>query len=105
MKKLMLLAAGLVASVALGACSTTQQAQVNDQLATAGAALNTVGTVVVDGCKVVQPVLGVIGTTTPAAAAAAVANGVFCAANTAVVAVTASTPSAASTPLAGEPLK
>lgn len=99
----MLLAAGFVALAFSGCMSATQQAQVNAQLATAGVALNTVGTVVVDGCKVVQPVLGVVGTTTPTVAAAAVANGVFCAANSAVVAVTA--PAAASTPLAGAPIK
>jgi hypothetical protein len=72
MKKL-LIAAGLVASIALGACTTAQQADASAKLAQ-------LQTVVNNGCLVVQPSLVAAAAIDPAISAAATANGLFCAA-------------------------
>ncbi|SEI42996.1 hypothetical protein [Paraburkholderia diazotrophica] len=73
MKKLMLLAAGIVASAFLIAgCSTTQQADASAKLAQ-------LQTVVNNGCVVVQPTLVAVAAIDPVVSAAATANGLFCA--------------------------
>lgn len=73
MKKLMLLAAGIVVSVVFVAgCSTTQQQ-------TASADLAKLQTTINNGCLVVQPALVATAALDPAVAAAATANGLFCA--------------------------
>jgi len=72
MKKLIAaLAAGIVA-LALGACSTTQQADASAKLAQ-------LQQVVANGCLVVQPSLVAAAAIDPAISAAATANGLFCA--------------------------
>ena len=71
MKSLYAFLAG-VALLALGACSTAQQA-------TASADLAKLQTVVVNGCLVVQPTLMAVAAVDPTVAAAATANGLFCA--------------------------
>ncbi|NUY33312.1 hypothetical protein F0160_22770 [Paraburkholderia sp. JPY303] len=67
----MLLAAGIAASIALAACSTTQQASVADHAAK-------LQQIVQNGCLVVQPTLTAVAALDPAVAAAATANGLFC---------------------------
>jgi len=69
MFKRMLLAAGIAASIAFGACTT---AQVTGDLAK-------LQTTVQNGCMVVQPTLMSIAALDPAVSAAATANGLFCA--------------------------
>lgn len=71
MKKLAL---GIVISsmLALGACSTAQQANTAETLAQ-------LQTQVEQGCMVVQPTLQAVAVLDPAVAAAATANGLFCA--------------------------
>ncbi|WGS53602.1 hypothetical protein LFL96_21325 [Paraburkholderia sp. D15] len=77
MKKLFAaFAAGLVA-LALAACSTTQQA-------TASADLAKLQTVVTNGCLVVQPTLVAVAAIDPAVSTVATANGLFCAASSAI---------------------
>jgi hypothetical protein len=71
MKSLYAFLAG-VALLALGACSTAQQA-------TASADLAKLQTTVVNGCMVVQPTLMAVAAVDPTVAAAATANGLFCA--------------------------
>ncbi|CAB3783384.1 hypothetical protein LMG28688_01636 [Paraburkholderia caffeinitolerans] len=73
MKKLMLLAAGIVASIFFAACSTSQQQSAADALAK-------LQTAVVNGCMVVQPTLQSVAALDPTIAVAATANGLFCAA-------------------------
>jgi hypothetical protein len=63
-------AAGVVA-LALGACSTAQQADASAKLAQ-------LQTLVSNGCMVVQPTLAEVALLDPSIAAAAAANGVFC---------------------------
>lgn len=73
MKKFMLLAAALVASVFLAVgCSTTQQANTSADLAK-------LQTTVVNGCMVVQPTLMAVAAIDPVVSTAATANGLFCA--------------------------
>lgn len=72
MKKFMLLAAGVVMSVVLGACSTAQQADASAKLAQ-------LQTLVNNGCLVVQPTLTAVAALDPVVATAATANGLFCA--------------------------
>lgn len=76
MKKMLLIAAGLVLS-ALSACSTTQQATAQQDLAK-------LQTAVVNGCMVVQPTLMSVAALDPKVAAAATANGLFCTAASSV---------------------
>jgi hypothetical protein len=71
MKTLYALVAG-VALLALGACSTAQQA-------TASADLAKLQTVVVNGCMVVEPTLTAVAVVDPVVGTAATANGLFCA--------------------------
>ncbi|NML34969.1 hypothetical protein [Paraburkholderia antibiotica] len=72
MKRIMLLAAGLVLSIALGACSTAQQTSATADLAKLQA-------IVSNGCLVVQPTLTAVAALDPVVATAATANGLFCA--------------------------
>lgn len=69
--KMLLLAAGLALSALFG-CSTAQQQ-------TAAGDLAKLQTTVVNGCAVVQPTLQSVAVLDPAVAAAATANGLFCA--------------------------
>ena len=71
MKTLYALVAG-ICLLALGACSTAQQA-------TASADLAKLQTTVVNGCMVVQPTLMAVAAVDPTVATAATANGLFCA--------------------------
>ena len=75
MLKTLCLAAAIVASVA--GCSTAQQATAQGDLAK-------LQTTVVNGCMVVQPVLASVALLDPSVAAAATANGLFCAAASSV---------------------
>jgi hypothetical protein len=77
MKKLMLLAAGLVVAIAFTACSST-----GPQSATT--ALAKLQTDVVNGCMVFQPTLQSVAVLDPAVATAATANGLFCATASAI---------------------
>ena len=115
--KRMLLAAGIATSIALGACSTAKQTNVNEALAslnqTNAIALQTIKS----GCAIVQPTLIAASAASPQIASAAVVNGVVCATATvaadaasavvaaqaasSVSATPASSPTAASTPLSG----
>lgn len=72
MKKILAAFAACVVALALGACSTAQQA-------TASADLAKLQAVVVNGCMVVQPTLTAVAVVDPTVAAAATANGLFCA--------------------------
>jgi hypothetical protein len=72
MKKLMLLAAGIAASIAIAACSTAQQASASADLAK-------LQTTVTNGCMVVQPTLMAVAAVDPVVSTAATANGLFCA--------------------------
>ena len=72
MKRMLLIAAGLLLSVALGACSIAQQTS-------ATAALAKLQTDVANGCLVVQPTLVAVAALDPSVNAVAVANGLVCA--------------------------
>ncbi|WCM21340.1 hypothetical protein NDK50_07805 [Paraburkholderia bryophila] len=72
MFKKLCLAAGLVASIALGACSTAQQTSASADLAKLQA-------IVTNGCLVVQPTLMAVAAVDPVVSTAATANGLFCA--------------------------
>jgi hypothetical protein len=76
--KLYALSAG-VALLALGACSSTQQANLNTTLANLNQtnliALQTIS----NGCKIVQPTLTAAAVASPQVATAATVNGVVCA--------------------------
>jgi hypothetical protein len=86
MKSIYALAAG-VALLALSACGSTQQANLNTAVANLNQtnliALQTIS----NGCKIVQPALTAASPASPDVAAAAAVNGVVCA--TADVAATA----------------
>lgn len=75
------------ATFLLGACSATQQANLNATLANVNQtnliALQTIS----NGCKIVQPTLAAAGAASPDVAAAAAVNGIVCA--TAAVATSA----------------
>lgn len=68
-----------IAVLALGACSSTQQANLNTTLANLNQtnliALQTIS----NGCKIVQPTLTAASGASPDVAAAAAVNGVVCA--------------------------
>jgi len=72
MRKFAVLLAGVVALAFSAGCSTTQQA-------TATADLGKLQTTIVNGCMVVQPALTATAALDPQVAAAATANGLFCA--------------------------
>jgi hypothetical protein len=107
MKSLNALAAGFVV-LALGACSSTQQANLNTTLANLNQtnliALQTIS----NGCKIVQPTLVAAGVASPQVATAAAVNGAVCAtadvatsaASAVVAAQAASAVPAASAPVA-----
>lgn len=96
--------------MALAACSTGQQANINTTLANLNQtnllALKTIS----NGCKIVQPTLVAAGTASPQVAAAAGVNAIVCAtadvattaASAAVAAQAASAPVAASAPAASK---
>lgn len=71
MKRMLLIAAGLLLSACFGACSTAQQQ-------TAAGDLTKLQTAVANGCMVVQPTLQSIAELDPTVGAAATANGLFC---------------------------
>jgi hypothetical protein len=108
MKKLLL--CGAIA-LALSACSASQiQTAAGNVAAINGAAagaLQTVATSIVAACPAGEAFASAAAAATanPGVQIAAGANGMFCALNKAIVATAASAPAAASTPLAGEPLK
>nr|WKF58846.1 hypothetical protein HUO10_003347 [Paraburkholderia busanensis] len=119
MKKLLLCG---VAALALSACSTTQQANLNTTLANLNQTNLLALQAINNGCKIVQPTLVAASPASPDLAAAAGVNAVVCAtagvaanAASAVVAAQApvavstaapaSAPAAASTPAAGAPQK
>lgn len=90
------IAAGVALSALFAGCNTVTPDQMNQSLANAA-------TLIANGCKVVQPTLAAtaVATANAPAALAATANGVFCAANEAAVAVPAASASApASAPAA-----
>jgi hypothetical protein len=102
------LAAGLVASIALGACSASQiQTAAGNVAAINGAAsgaLQTVATSIVAACPAGEAFASAAAAATanPGVQIAAGANGMFCAINKAIVATApaASAPAAASAPVA-----
>lgn len=71
MKKLFAAFAAGVVALALGACSTAQQAAATGDLAK-------LQTTIVNGCMVVQPTLSAVAAIDPTVAAVAAANGLFC---------------------------
>jgi hypothetical protein len=107
MKSLYAIPAG-ICLLALGACSATQQTNLNTTLANLNQtnliALQTIS----NGCKIVQPTLVAAGVASPQVATAAAVNGVVCAtadvatsaASAVVAAQAASAVPAASAPVA-----
>lgn len=97
MFKKLCLAAGLVASLALGACavpSASTSATSTDattSAAKAAAILTNLKTVVVSGCSVVQPTLESISAIDPSVTVAATANGLFCTTASAITVTSAQT--------------
>jgi hypothetical protein len=83
-------AVSILTAATLSACNTVTPEQMNQSLANAA-------TLIANGCKVVQPTLAAtaVGTANVGLGAAAAANGVFCAADQAAVAGSASAPVAA----------
>lgn len=65
--------------LALAACSSTQQANVNDTLANLNKTNLLALQAINNGCKIVQPTLMAAGAATPEVAAAAGVNAVVCA--------------------------
>lgn len=74
MKKTLILAVLL-----LGACSSTQQANMNTTLANLNQTNLLALQAINNGCKIVQPTLAAAGVASPQLASAAVVNGVVCA--------------------------
>lgn len=82
MKKIFAAFAAAVVALALGACSTAQQADASAKLAQ-------LQTIVNNGCMVVQPALVATAAIDPAVSAAATANGLFCTAAGAITVTSA----------------
>lgn len=102
MKK-MLLAAGIVASAALAACSTAQQDSLNASLSNLNKTNLLALQAIKNGCSIVQPTLSAAGAADPKIAAAAAVNGVVCATAN-VAADAASSVVAAQAPAASAPV-
>jgi len=69
----------IVGVLALGACSSAQQANVNQTLANLNQTNLLALQAIKNGCAVVQPTLTAAGTASPEVASAAMVNGVICA--------------------------
>lgn len=94
----------ILAVLLMGACTTTQQDNLNTTLANLNKTNLLALQAIDNGCKIVQPTLTAASPADPKLAAAAAVNGVVCAtasvAVTAASAVVAAQPPAASVPVA-----
>lgn len=93
--RIFLIASIAIAAALSGCANQPSQTQIDSDVAQAA-------TLIANGCKVVQPTVTAVATATAnvAVATGAAVNGVFCAANEAAVAGSASSAAAASAPVA-----